>query len=154
VTAKRQPQWSEKTSICGQERNGGAKRQVAPPRSSCSIERKGRQCLTQIFYCHKTQTRKSTTETASIPRTIDVLYVRKECLPPGEADWGGHFRSRNIAMLVGIRRKCTDHILKLSDTRRRSLAASERTSKSNLYDNNTRKFQDNGHLSMTRSLSI
>jgi hypothetical protein len=31
---------------------------------------------------------------------------------------------------------------------------SERTSKSNLYDNNTRKYQDNGHLSMTRSLSI
>jgi hypothetical protein len=73
----------------------------------------------------------------------------------GEADWGGHFRSRDIATLVAIRRKCTGHILKLSDTRtRRPLAVSERTSKSNLYDNSTRKCQDNGHLSMARSLSI
>jgi hypothetical protein len=75
-------------------------------------------------------------------------------LTPGEADWGGHFRSRDIATLVAIRRKCTSHMLKLSDTRRRPLAVSERTSKSNLYDNNTRKCQDKGHLSMARSLSI
>jgi hypothetical protein len=59
---------------------------------------------------------------------------------PGEADWGGHFRSRDITTLVTIRRKCTVHILKLSDTRRRPLAVAERTSKSNLYDNNTRKY--------------
>jgi hypothetical protein len=75
-------------------------------------------------------------------------------LSSGEADWGGHFRSRNIATLVAIRRKCTGHILKLSDTRRCPLAVSDRTSKSNLYDNNKRKCQDNGHLSMARSLSI
>jgi hypothetical protein len=75
-------------------------------------------------------------------------------LTAGEADWGGQFRSRDIATLVAIRRKCTGHILKLSDTRRCPLAVSERTSKSNLYDNNTRKCQDNGHLSMARSLSI
>jgi hypothetical protein len=73
---------------------------------------------------------------------------------PGEADWGGHFRSRDIATLVAIRRKCTGHILKLPDTRRRPLVVSERTSKSNLYKNNTRKCQDNGHLSMASSLSI
>jgi hypothetical protein len=79
--------------------------------------------------------------------TVEVGWVA-----PGEADWGGHFRSRDIATLVAIHRKCIGHILKLSDTRRRPLAVSERTSKSNLYDNNTRKYQDNGHLSMTRSL--
>jgi hypothetical protein len=73
---------------------------------------------------------------------------------PGEANWGGHFRSRDIATLVAIRRKCNGHILKLSDTRRRPLAVSERASKSNLYDNNTRKCQDNEHLLMARSLSI
>jgi hypothetical protein len=76
------------------------------------------------------------------------------CVGAGEAGWGGHFRSRDIATLVAIRRKCTGLILKLSATRRRPLAVSERTSKSNVYDNNTRKCQDNGHLSMARSLSI
>jgi hypothetical protein len=77
-----------------------------------------------------------------------------EKVEPGEADWGGHFRSRDTATLVAMRRKCTGRILKLSDTRRRPLAVSERTSKSNLYDNNTRKCQDNGLLSMAHSLSI
>jgi hypothetical protein len=84
-----------------------------------------------------------------------LYYLNKlDCVTPGEADWGGHFRSRDIATLVAIRRKCTGHILKLSDTRRRPLAVSERTSKYNLYDNSTGKCQDNGHISMVRSLSI
>jgi hypothetical protein len=33
--------------------------------------------------------------------------VFKVVVSPGEADWGGHFRSRDIATLVAIRRKCT-----------------------------------------------
>jgi hypothetical protein len=76
------------------------------------------------------------------------------CVQSGEADWGGHLGSRDIVTLVEIRIKCTGHILKLSDTRRLPFAISERTSKYNLYNNNTRKCQDNGHLSMARSLSI
>jgi hypothetical protein len=78
-----------------------------------------------------------------IQKIHKAVQGRADAVTPGEADWGGHFRSRDIATLVAIRRKCTGHILKLSDTRRRPLAVSERTSKSNLYDNNTRKCQDN-----------
>jgi hypothetical protein len=49
---------------------------------------------------------------ASVERTISKQEAM--CLVgPGEADWGGHFRSRDIATLVAIRRKCTGHILKL-----------------------------------------